>query len=1149
MTTPKATRTLIRVTNNQDEGKGSLRDAIRLGNEAVNKGNAVEIVFTSSLHIKAKSSYVLEKGDWLFNERLTKNIIVDGKEATGPLFQIGTLSKIEQSTKSIDVDDLKVDITRMHLVNSHVKGSDGQRGGGGGMGAGSALLHFNGHVTWRDSSFQGNTVEGGRGAIGAKGGQAFYIHDKDNSQNEHDGEKGERGGNFNGSKATSNSGDFGTAGQRGEANVVFGYHTKEGRGLAGGNGHKGHSGKFFGEAGGGGGGGGGGTYQQRARTSRDDYYPVIEGYQDDGSKWGNGGRGGDGGDGSFGAGGGAGGSAGANAGNNRYWGNTFFLFGKWYERSPDWSTKNKQGKNGRSGEWASAATSAGDPNRGNPGTPGRGGDGAALGIISSFANKSEKSSLSFENIDFRKNTAKGGDKTGRFSNIYSRHLEIKYSNVTNSTGDTFRGSEIGTGSFSRNTNSVNTDKSKSYFNSGNFQQQTINQNNAPREIWSMSYENRPSIVQTFGKSYTLNNEQGHVIVLHADHDDHAVQNMEIEGAEALLSSVRDINQAANRTKDKDEILKSHKGIFGSVSKGFVANKALAFGGQWAMQQATTEWEKYKSTLTPEKVTQLTNTGMKVGAALGIAGFVGETIFNQIMEDARIEKELEQKNKIDKEKNRINALIPQKLNIQPVDIGQNRTYDTFKNFQLGRDQMIFSSRITPNLEYRIDPARGGVLNIYSERTDGANDNSARLIGQIQLTKSQTESAKRIGNNTQYFQDFLHIVETKAGKGRYVLAKDSQWQYYSRPSDRIPGGIGNDRIIVQREEGISKTTMLKVNGFEGDDRIKGDDGNSLLIGESGNDFFDPGLGSDIIRGGSGVDTASYTSLKSGVSVKTNSKGDIIVSDSSDSLKWSDQLIDVEAIRTWGESKIDLSGARKTSNQGGGFLIQTGANGSIEGSRNDDIIITSFASNFNSKPRSILNGKSTYVDGKQGRNQLLIDGLSAHIKDGNKIKLQFTNNEKTSGKIISLTKTKGVVMRFKNITNGIHFTDASQTQNGLLSPLQNKTTNETLDTLTGDSMDSTLSDKTSSPNRNLDRLTGNISDNIFRDANSSQPSIIKDPKSHTLEPINLPLEPMTNSEESATFFSAFSPCSTRSAGWEGETQAQPMLMNNEFFIDPLT
>ena len=143
----------------------------------------------------------------------------------------------------------------------------------------------------------------------------------------------------------------------------------------------------------------------------------------------------------------------------------------------------------------------------------------------------------------------------------------------------------------------------------------------------------------------------------------------------------------------------------------------------------------------------------------------------------------------------------------------------------------------------------------------------------------------------------------------------------------------------------------------------------------------------------------------------------------------------------------------------------------------------------------------------------------------------------------------MRFKNITNGIHFTDASQTQNGLLIPRQNKTTNETLDTLTGDSMDSTLSDKTSSPNRNLDRLTGNISDNIFRDANSSQPSIIKDPKSHTLEPINLPLEPMTNSEESATFFSALSPCSTRSAGWEGETQAQPMLMNNEFFIDPLT
>ena len=63
--------------NNKDDGEGSLRQAIRQGNEAVKEGKSVEIAFTSSIHIKAKTGYHLEKGDWTFNKQLTKNIIID----------------------------------------------------------------------------------------------------------------------------------------------------------------------------------------------------------------------------------------------------------------------------------------------------------------------------------------------------------------------------------------------------------------------------------------------------------------------------------------------------------------------------------------------------------------------------------------------------------------------------------------------------------------------------------------------------------------------------------------------------------------------------------------------------------------------------------------------------------------------------------------------------------------------------------------------------------------------------------------------------------------------------------------------------------------------------------------------------------------
>ena len=376
MTTATTTRTLIKVTNNKDDGDGSLREAIRQGNEAVKAGKAVEIAFTSSFHIKVKTGYSLEKGDWTFNQKLTKNIIINGENASGPLFQIGSQSNINSAKNPSDIEELKVDITRMHLVNSHVKGGDGKSGGGGGLGAGSALLHFNGHVNWRESSFQGNTVEGGKGAKGARGGQSFYIHNSNKIQQATSGEKGEQGGGFNSSSKTSQSNSNrpwirnGKAGSKGFMNPSYKNHPSV---IIGGNGGNGHNGKLFGEAGGGGGGGGGGHKKSVYAWGNE----TEPGYDGDGKRWGNGGRGGNGGNGNFGAGGGVGGSAGANAGNNHFW---IQHWPSWteYGRSPSWTYKNKQGANGRSGEWASAPTKASDPTRTDGGKPGRGGDGGAL---------------------------------------------------------------------------------------------------------------------------------------------------------------------------------------------------------------------------------------------------------------------------------------------------------------------------------------------------------------------------------------------------------------------------------------------------------------------------------------------------------------------------------------------------------------------------------------------------------------------------------------------------------------------------------------------------------------------------------------------------------------------------------------------------
>ncbi len=66
--TKNATRKLILVKTEEDAGKGSLREAIIKGNEAIERGEKVEIRFTKNMTIEASTSYQLTKGDWLIND-------------------------------------------------------------------------------------------------------------------------------------------------------------------------------------------------------------------------------------------------------------------------------------------------------------------------------------------------------------------------------------------------------------------------------------------------------------------------------------------------------------------------------------------------------------------------------------------------------------------------------------------------------------------------------------------------------------------------------------------------------------------------------------------------------------------------------------------------------------------------------------------------------------------------------------------------------------------------------------------------------------------------------------------------------------------------------------------------------------------------
>ena len=149
--------------------------------------------------------YGIYSGDWLINKRDTKNITIDGSNHNkasnpkiykhiksaekNPLFTIYSLEKVDGITgentftghgpwihKNNSNMATTVDITRINLINNSIEGWSNpdfftdNSGVGGGLGAGAAVLHWGGHLTWRDSVFQGNTVKGGLGAKGASGG-------------------------------------------------------------------------------------------------------------------------------------------------------------------------------------------------------------------------------------------------------------------------------------------------------------------------------------------------------------------------------------------------------------------------------------------------------------------------------------------------------------------------------------------------------------------------------------------------------------------------------------------------------------------------------------------------------------------------------------------------------------------------------------------------------------------------------------------------------------------------------------------------------------------------------------------------------------------------------------------------------------------
>ncbi|KHG41284.1 hypothetical protein OA07_12265 [Aphanizomenon flos-aquae 2012/KM1/D3] len=147
----------LKVTNNDDSGIGSLRQAII---DAANTPGRDTIDLTGITgEIKLKSSLpTLNRGNDI-------NFVDDGN----------TIINGQDSYQIITVNGANVSFSGLTFTKGSAKGGDGINGGGGGLGAGGALFINQGNVTLNNVIFTDNKAQGGKATGKAGTGARSHI--------------------------------------------------------------------------------------------------------------------------------------------------------------------------------------------------------------------------------------------------------------------------------------------------------------------------------------------------------------------------------------------------------------------------------------------------------------------------------------------------------------------------------------------------------------------------------------------------------------------------------------------------------------------------------------------------------------------------------------------------------------------------------------------------------------------------------------------------------------------------------------------------------------------------------------------------------------------------------------------------------------
>ena len=940
-------RHVIEVTNNfGDTREGSFGWAVQQANQLGAKNIASEIRFKESMTIQSENGYKLTHGDIKINTYDSKNVSIKRK-SNGSAFTIGEY-KYANKHDFGNQPHLKVEASNINVFNTTAKGQDAEKngGGGGGYGTGAGILHYNGHLTWSDSVFQGNKVEGGNGAeIGSegKGGRlkvfagfrtAHVMHYEAER-----GDPGLRGGGLNDRNHSFGSGtvDGGAPG------------TKDPSFWPGGSGWKGHHGKNGSNA------------------------PNSAGL-------------GEGGIGPGAAGGGE------------------------YSRAKDAFSKGTKGNSGKPGKGSKAGYGGGQSvhgsgqiddsdTRGWGGTAEakKGGRGSAQGaFMSSLAHKNDKNSVTIRTTDALGNKAESSTTAGKTNNIHSRYLEIKIDNYrqhkNHRTPDMQR-ETVQAGTYNTDP-SVN--KTNAFNNSATFTQA---QDKGATEITvrSNSFVVKEDEANIVGQTIELDPEKSHVIFSGMQINDKNTVTSEIQNWQQWRDGISGIMQKVYSVKTEDAIRNSRKGFietWGSI--------AIQAAGQ---------------------------AGAKTGPASLIFN-VGKGIVSELKETARIEKELKEREATIQEHKRVENHFVDGLKTNPIQITDARTRPIHNNFRLGTHTIEFQPGLDPLLKW--EGVKNGQAIISINNRDFSNrtaDNKAKQFALLRLTKEQTKEMENIADKSAYVNSFIQFKRegdngNSNGNG-FISARmgtQSKWLLVKNNAQDPQTGNSNDRVAIQRDYGAGLTdkTNLVVNTFQGNDVIEGDRGNSTINAGRGNDYIQPGLGKDIVRGGEGIDTVSYANIEQALKARVKD-GKITVNFKNAATKnttMDDEITGVEKFVFGKNADVDFAGLApavkysttdptRTTNNQVTRTITFKEGSTIKGAEGDEKFIVNFEGTKDSatNPNSI---KKVTVDGRGGRNQLVVAGLDSFTEKG----YEVINDSRSEQIKIKKGKAEHVIVDYDNI-----------------------------------------------------------------------------------------------------------------------------------------